>query len=241
MAAAPYYAPTYFPASYFYAPADPTPISPSAGPTPYYAPTYFPASYFYAPADPTPIVPSAGPTPYNAPTYFPASYFFGGPTPKLPDPLVTPVEPLGLDRAAYSALLGLLRETGAFDEVIFGDPSWRGRAGSGHYPLAVVIPKEWEEVDDYDPAMILRRVSYAIRLVVRADDECQPFDQLDRLTAAVRGVVNRSDLDRSCLPGLTRISSGKYEGVGHYPEWSVDLQGEFTSIVDPAADRAASA
>jgi len=204
--------------------------------TPYYAPTYFPPSYFFAPADPV-STPSAGPTPYNAPTYFPPSYFPGNATPPVAPP--APDQPRGLDRVAYAALLALLRATGTFDGVIFGDPTWRGRAGSGQYPLAVVIPRGWEEIDDYDPALILRRVSFSLRLVVRAEDESQPFDQLDRLTVAVRAVVNRSNLDGAALPGLTRISGGKYEGAGHYPEWSVDLQGEFTSIVDPAADPAA--
>ena len=251
MATAPYFAPTYFPPAYFYAPADPA-STPAAGPTPYDAPTYFPPAYFCGIGRAaTTSTPSPGPTPYNAPTYFPPGYFYGvgqpspastpvTPTPPPATPTV-PVAPSGLDGVAYAALLALLEATGEFDGVIFGDPTRRGQAGSGRYPLAVVSPRGWEEDDDYDPLSILRRVSFVIRVVVRAEDGPGPFGQLDRLAAVVQGVVDGSNLGGSCLPALTRISAGRYDGAANYPEWSVELLGEFASIVDPAAGTAATA
>ncbi len=45
--------------------------------TPYYAPTYFPASYFYSDTVVSNGSPVTGMMPYNAPTYFPPSYFYG--------------------------------------------------------------------------------------------------------------------------------------------------------------------
>ena len=234
MAIAPYDAPAYFPTTYFYASSTDSP-APSSGPTPYDAPTYFPASYFYSPASAVAPAPSSGPCPYDAPTYFAPAYFPGGAGAVSPAPPAPPQDPGGLDGAAYSAVLALLSATGLFDEVIFGDPTQRGHAGAGHYPLAVVTPRGWEEADDYDPTSIIRRVSFTIRAVVRDEGEVGPFNRLDVIAAAVRGAVNGSDLDGACLPGLTRIFAGKYEGTGHFPEWSVELQGTFTAVIDTPA------
>jgi len=236
---APYFAPTYFPPAYFSAAPVAAPPAPGAGPSPYNAPTYFAPAYFAGSAAPAaPVTPAARPSPYNAPTYFAPSYFAGSAAPAAP---TAPAEPVGRDRAAYAAILARLRATNAFDQVIFGDPGRRGRAGAGHYPLAVVTPRAWEESDDSDPTLIVRRVCFAIRVVILIEDEGEPFDRLDRLSAAVQGVIDRSDLDGSCLAALTRIRSGRFEPAGHYPEWSADLEGEFTSLYDPAATPAAPA
>ena len=234
----PYNAPTYFPASYFYgAPAVVVPSTP-AGPTPYNAPTYFPSSYFYG--VPAVVVPStpAGPTPYNAPTYFPSSYFYGVPTPPVEVPVVTPVVPdlQWPDQPSYLAMLGLLDATGVFEDVIFGAANQRSQAGADTYPLAIVTPKGWEESDDFDPVLIIRRATFSITIVVKDQDGFPRFDLLDSFSSAVKGVVDRSSLGGTCLPALTRIRAGRYEYSNHHPEQSIDLEGEFSSIVDPLAN-----
>ena len=232
MDAAPYYAPTYFPPSYFYGLTAQASSVSSTNAAPYYAPTYFPPSYFYGLMAQASSVSSTNAAPYYAPTYFPPSYFYGG---APPSSIVVPVvtESQGRDRAPYEALLGLLRATGVFEEVIFGASTQRSQAGSDSYPLAVVTPKGWEESDDYDPTSISRRVSFAVTVVVKGQDGCSEFDQLDQLSSAIQGVVDRSDLGGTCLGPLTKIRSGRYGSSTHYPEQSVELEGEFASIIEP--------
>ena len=199
--------------------------------TPYYTPMYFPPSYFYIARAPAGSGPSTDTSTYYAPTYFPPSYFYGGAPSLILDPVVP--EHQGRDHAAYEALLDLLRATGAFEEVIFGDSTQRSRAGADSYPLAVVTPKGWQESDDYDPTSIVRRVSFAITVVVKDQDGSSQFDRLDRLSSAILDVVDRSDLGGNCLGPLTKVRSGRYEPSTHHPEQSVDLEGEFTSIIVP--------
>ena len=205
---------------------------------PYDAPTYFPPAYFYSAAAPAPAPPASGVSPYNAPAYFPPSYFYGGLSASTPVPTPVPVVtvPQGRDQAAYLALLALLGTTGVFEEVIFGAATQRGLAGADSYPLAVLTPKGWEESDDFDPMLIVRRVSFVITIVVKSEDASPQFELLDQLASSVENVVDRSDLDGTCLSPLTRIRAGRYEYSGHYPEQSVDLEGEFASLIDASGN-----
>ena len=201
---------------------------------PYYAPTYFPPEYFYFATTPDPASPSTGMSPYNPPTYFPPSYFYGGPSAPISVPVVP--EPQGRDQGAYAALLASLRATGVFEEVIFGAATQRGQAGADSYPLAVLTPRGWEESDDFDPALIVRRVSFSITIVVKSQDTGPRFDLLDQLSLATQNVVDRSGLDGTCLPPLTRIRAGRYGYSSHYPEQSIELEGEYSSLIDPSAN-----
>ena len=229
--ATPYNAPTYFAASYFASGAAiPAPV---AGPTPYNAPTYFAASYFYG-SPRAATIPTTGRTRYNPPTYFAATYFYGNSAADSP-PIPLVVQPTaGRDGGAYAALVAALGAVDDFESVRFGDPSRRDSAGADSYPAAVIVPKGWEETDDADPTLLVRRVSFTVRLVIRVEEDADPFDELDRLTRAVQAAVDRSDLDGSVLPALTKIRAGRYQASSRYPEWSVDLDGEFTTLVDPA-------
>jgi hypothetical protein len=205
--------------------------------SPYYAPTYFPPSFFYlavTAVSATPTNPTTG-TPYNAPSYFPPSYFYGNGSSASPVP--TPVsnnpETPGRDQAAYAMLLGLIRDLGIFEEVIFGAALQRNQAGAACYPLAVLTPKGWEESDDSDPVLIVRRVRFGITIVVQSQDGQPQFDQLNRLSSAILKAVDFQALGSLSLPPLTRIRSGLYDSATHYPEQSLELEGEFSLLIDP--------
>jgi hypothetical protein len=252
----PYYAPTYFSASYFYSATVPTSDSTPTGLLPYNAPTYFAPSYFYGPSSSTTA--STGLLPYNSPTYFAPSYFYGpssttvnvpvtpdptptptpDPTPTpTPDPAPTPAPvPIEGVHDSYSTLIALLEATGVFEDVIFGAAIQRSQAGSDTYPLAILTPQGWEESDDVDPTSIVHRVTFSITVVVTSQDALPQFDQLNRLTSAIKKAVDGSDLDGTCLPALTRIRSGHYVYSNRNPEQSIDLEGEFSSIINPVAN-----
>jgi hypothetical protein len=226
MDAAPYYAPTYFPASYFYSATASTPGSTTPGVMPYNPPTYFAPSYFYGA---TTTTATTGMMPYDAPTYFAPSYFYGASS----STVVVP-DPVGGDQEAYQALLALLMATGVFEDVIFGAATQRGQAGADTYPLAVLTPRGWEESDEFDPKSIVRLETFSITIVVTSQDALPQFDLLDRLSYAIKMAVDGSDLDGTCMPALTKIRSGRYVYSNHYPEQSIDLEGEFSSIINPA-------
>lgn len=232
----PYFAPNYFPASYFPAVRKPiaTTTDTTSERTPYNAPTYFAAAYFagLAPNSPLPLV---GRTPYNAPSYFASTYFPGSVTINLQPTPVLARTLMGRDGAAYADLIAILEDADEFTSVCFGDPSSR-TVGSDVGPRAVVMPQGWEEADETDPTLLVRRASFVIRVTIRIADDVDPFGELDRLTQIVQARVDRANLGDSCLPGLTRIKAGRYQASDRYPEWSVDLDGEFSTLVDPMSD-----
>jgi hypothetical protein len=229
MDSVPYYAPTYFPPSYFYSATVSATGSPPTGLLPYDSPRYFAPSYFYGPSSTSPT----GLLPYNASTYFAPSYFYGPSSASDSVPVVPMPTPVRGDHNSYLTLIELLNATGMFEEVIFGAATQRGQAGADTYPLAVLTPKGWEESDDVDPTSIVRRVTFSITVVVTSQDGLPQFDQLNRLSCAIKTAIDGSNLDGTCLPALTRIRSGHYVYSNHYPEQSIDLEGEFSSIIDP--------
>ena len=150
-------------------------------------------------------------------------------------PTTTPGRPKGRDQGAYAALLQVIEGIGAFEEVIFGDASQRSRAGADAYPLAVVTPIGWEEVDDHDPTLLARRASFAITILVKGESGGPEFDALDLLASATQDAVDGSDLGGTSLAALTKIRAGRYEQAAHHPERSLVLEGSFTTLIDPLA------
>lgn len=175
--------------------------------------------------------PSQGRNPYYTATYFSPFYFYGSSV----KPSSTSSQAAGRDAGCYSALVSLLTAIGLFDAVIFGDPTGAPAAGANAHPLAIVTPKGWEETDETDPVVWVRRVLFTIRIVIQVDDATTPFDQLDQLAATVQSQLDQADLGGQCLASLTKIRAGRYGTANAFPEWSIDLDGEFTELVDSSA------
>jgi hypothetical protein len=152
-------------------------------------------------------------------------------------PVLGPVgpDPSCRDQQAYASLLSLLGSSGVFQDVIFGDALQRSQSGADGYPLAVVTPRSWEEADDFDPLLLVRRVSFTITVVVKGEDAGTRFDVLDRLASAIQADVDYSDLGGTSVAALTKIRSGRYGQATHYPEQSIELDGSFTTLIDPLA------
>ena len=176
--------------------------------------------------------PTMSRNPYYASAYFSPYYFYGGSTRTS---TTVPAQPTGRDAVCYGNLVDRLESIGSFDSVIFGDPTRRPGAGAEAHPLAIVIPKGWEETDDTDPLLWVRRVSFTIRIVIRVEDDVEPFDRLDQLAAAVQVEVDQANLGGQSLPAMTKIRAGRYGTANQYPEWSVDLDGEFAELINPSA------
>jgi hypothetical protein len=167
---------------------------------------------------------------YFAPTYFSPFYF----TPLVAATSALPVSsptPYG-DRAAFGAILALLKDTGAFERVLFSTTLDRNVLTPATAPTAWLVPRGWEEFDESDPVAILRRVEFSLALLARGDDPLGRFDELAQLESIVRDAITGADLG-GCLPALTRIRRGQYDARSLHPEQVLTLDGEFTYMILP--------
>ncbi len=135
------------------------------------------------------------------------------------------------DTDAYAAIVTLLKETDEFAAVFFGSPPDQRPGGADALPAAVVTPDVWAEIDDSDPTVLVRRVMFAVSVIVREDDPFLRFALLDRLSSVVQNTLDGSNLGGGCLPSLTKTRRGHFQaGVG-FPEQSIVIQGEFTYLI----------
>jgi hypothetical protein len=173
------------------------------------------------------------PSLYFAPTFFSPFYF---PPLSPPGSGVSELTVLGYrDRDAYAAIIAALVVTGEFAEVVFGCPIDHTSIGADRFPLAVIVPSDWAEVDDVDPTVNVRRVTYTLTLVVRDEEAGQRFQLLDRLTSVVQDAIDGADLNGGCLGALTKLRRGRFESRPKHPEQWVVLTGEFAYLVPTEA------
>ena len=172
---------------------------------------------------------------YFAPSFFSPFYY----TPLIslvgePSP-ANGLLPVYRDRDAFDAICELIHTTGEFADVLLAEPLENASIPSGHFPLAVIQPIEWEEADDSDPIVILRRVSFDLVLVCRCDDSGRGFAILERLSSIVQNVISGSSLNGECLPAFTLIRRGKIDRkASQHPEHRMILKGEFCYFVQSA-------
>ena len=167
---------------------------------------------------------------YFAPTYF-SPYYFAPFSLSGGAQTTGTTTPYG-DSDAFGFILALLKETGAFERVLFSGSLDTQHLNSSSVPSVLVVPGGWEEFDEVDPFAILRRVDFSLLLLVRDDDSFTRFDQLARLESVIHNSLEASNLG-GCLPALTRIRRGHYDLRSLHPEQMLQLDGEFTYMIDP--------
>jgi hypothetical protein len=162
---------------------------------------------------------------YFAPTYFSPFYF-------PPIAAASDGTPTGYrDRDAFAAIVAALNDTREFADIILAGSVDEPLVGADRAPLAVVVPVEWQEVDDGDPIVSVRQVTFTVTILARDEDAEQRFQILDRLTSIVQNSIDGIDLAGGCLPGLTKLRRGRYEPRSKHPEHRVTLTGTFTYLV----------
>jgi hypothetical protein len=134
------------------------------------------------------------------------------------------------DRDAFQAIVTSLAGTGEFASVVFGTPAELDAIGADRVPAAVVMPTSWDEVPDTAPSAV-RKVAFAVTLVVRGESGAERFRLLERLTSVVQNAVDGSDLAGGCLPALTRVGKGRQELALKRLEGRAVLAGEFAYLV----------
>lgn len=170
---------------------------------------------------------------YYAPTYFAPTYFASLAPSLVPRPPVPPGSSGYGDADAFRAILAALEGTGAFATVLFGTPPDRLALAAAATPLVSVMPEGWEEFDDVDPTSILRRVTFALDLLVRDDDPLARLACLARLDSAAHAALEGFGLG-GCLPALTRLRRARYDPRSLHPEQAARIDGEFTYILGPS-------
>lgn len=157
--------------------------------------------------------------------FFPLSYFprryFGWLEPRgsgePPAPLVH----------GFATLLGLLRNVSGLGDVMLGESRDCLPPGDRNYPVAIVIPGPWTEVDDTDAGRRIRTVTFEIVLAIREPDFATAFDRLNALATAAQAAVEGSDLGIGAQAGRTRLDAGRYEPANRQAERRFILTGEF--------------
>jgi hypothetical protein len=165
------------------------------------------------------------PAVYFAPTYFSTFYF-----PSL-DFTIEDTFAGYRDCNAFAAIVATLEDTGEFAEVVLAGSIEQSGLSADRIPSAVIVPTEWCEIDDVDPTVNLRQVSFTLTLLVRHSDSRQRLQMLDRLTSIVQNTIDGTDLDGGCLPNLTKLIRGRYEANSKHPDQHVTLTGCFSYFV----------
>jgi hypothetical protein len=163
---------------------------------------------------------------YFAPTYFSPFYF-----PPLAHPSDDGSAAGYRDRDAFAAIVTALNNTGEFARIILGSSVDQSAVEANCVPLAVLVPSEWSEVDDVDPIVNVRQVTFTLTLVIRREDADERFHILDRLTSVVQNAIDGMDLSGGCLPTLTKLRRGHYEPRSKHPEQRLTLTGTFSYLV----------
>ena len=132
----------------------------------------------------------------------------------------------GRDRDAFGAIADALAATGEFDEVRFSPPPAEP-IGADRGPLVVITPVEWHESPDSLFGSVLRRVTYSLTLVVRAQDPRDRFEILDRLSGVVQDALGNASLAGFCLGAMSRLGHGRYDPGSRAPDLRLVLDGEF--------------
>ena len=159
---------------------------------------------------------------YFSPTYFSATIGTAN----------VPAVPAGYrDRDAFEAIAAALAATGQFADVVFGTPIDDLAASADQIPMAIITPNEWEEVDDVDPIVSVRKVSYTLTLATRDENPQTRFEQLDRLTSIAQNALDGTNLNGGCMPAMTRLRRGRFETKPRHPEQRVILSGEFSYLI----------
>lgn len=165
---------------------------------------------------------------FYAPTYFSPYYF----APLVP--MHNGMQPgtFGCDRDIFATIVSTLLATCEFADVVYGTPTDGKTVGADCASLAILTPGQWVEIDDVDPIIVVRRVTYTLTLVARDEDSGRRFDELDRLSSVAQNFLDGTSLNGACLPGLTKIRRGHYDPISRHPEQRLILEGEFTYLLD---------
>jgi hypothetical protein len=141
------------------------------------------------------------------------------------------------DRNAFQAIVSALSATGAFATVHIAPPVDRSALPVGDYPVALVEPLSWVEVEDTTPDTVVRHVTFALTLMVRCEGGFDRICRLDQLSAVAHNALAGSVLCGGCLPATTRLRKGRFDPKAIPPEGRLVLTGEFSYHVSSVAQR----
>lgn len=167
---------------------------------------------------------------YFDPSYFSPTYFgpLGAIAPGDKGSLMTAFR----DRDAFAAILQALKSTGEFAEVAFPADLDASPVGANRTPLAVVVPIEWAEDPDTSSMASIRRVTYNLILVARAESPRDRFETLDRLTSIAQNAIERSTLGGFCMPPMSHLQRGVFDPKSRHPELRLTIEGAFGYLID---------
>ncbi len=141
------------------------------------------------------------------------------------------------DRDVFAAIVAALQATSEFSDVSLQPVESFANIPADRTPMALVIPRQWQEDPDTAPGSSIRRVGYLLSLAVRLDDPQDQYQALDRLAAIVQNTLDGSSLGGLCLGPMSRIRQGSFDTKSRHPELRVNLDAEFSYAIPASAAR----
>lgn len=152
-----------------------------------------------------------------------------------PDFTQSPAAATGVrDWLILEAIQQALDATQQFDGVYLSElPEQHGRSAQ-ETRVAIVLPLDWQEVDDADgPTGVedVVRMRYQLVLLVRNEDPVERDRDLDRLLGVCKNEIDGVELiPGQTFPGWTKLRSGKWEPAAA-PERRMTVVGECAYLV----------
>lgn len=168
-----------------------------------------------------------------SPPYFPAAFFPMSFFPSTSAPGPGPTAVAGRDREAFAAIAGALAATREFAAVAIGTLADRPALGAESLPAALLTPLEWVELEDSAPGAHIRRVTFALTLIVRAPDGAERCFELDRLGVVAQAAIEGLDLGVRYSSAPARLRRGRGDPSARPPEGRAVLTGEITYPIPP--------
>lgn len=176
-------------------------------------------------------MPSSG---YFASDYF-SPYYFGSFGVPSPGDEGSPMAAFR-DRDAFAAILQILQATGEFADIAFPALPSSSPVGADRTPLAAVVPVEWHETPDASSDAMLRRVTYNLVLIVRAEEPRDRFELIDRLTSVSQNALAGVLLGGFCMPGSSQLRVGRFDPNSRHPESRLAITATFSYLIDSPND-----
>ncbi len=167
---------------------------------------------------------------YFDPDYF-SPYYFGSLGAISPSGGGSPMTAFR-DRDAFAAILQNLKSTGEFADIVFPALPNSSPVGADRTPLAAVIPVEWSETPDASSDSMLRRVTYTLVLIVRAEEPRDRFEIIDRLTSISQNALAGVALGGFCMAGMSQLRIGRFDPNARHPELRLGITATFGYLID---------
>lgn len=141
------------------------------------------------------------------------------------------------DTDIIDAVISALKATGAFDDVVWGEPPERHGRGADLSALAIVEPSDFTEIDRWDDEDGLgyeTQPTFTLTIAVRNGDPRTRDRRVDRLLNIAKNALDGNGFDGLVVADKTILGRGKWTPATS-PERRMVVTGQYAYLVDGSA------